>query len=277
MKRMTYLSTVIVFALSGLVPTWAVEATPTATPTPILTPTLTPPPVTGVTPTPTPSPAPTLNKGQTNIANSLATAQLAQYGITKPTQAQMNTALNGGTITVASDTGTKTVQLKGVLTQRAAGQGWGQIAHGMGLKLGKVVSATKANHHARHETKGHHHHAHHQHHENKHITHAGESTHHAKHSSKHVTTAAGASGGVYSRDHGKHHTASVTTAGGGVEAGRHEHSKRGAGIVTAAGGSYVATGHKGHQTGAGIVTASAGASSAGKNHADEGSKGKSGK
>ncbi|MBT9614183.1 MAG: hypothetical protein IV108_13045, partial [Burkholderiales bacterium] len=190
-------------------------------------------------------------------------------------------------------TGTTTVQLRGVLTQRAAGQGWGQIANGMGVKLGSVVSGTKSKHHAGHETEGHQHGKHittaaggehHKHKDSKHITHAGEKAeHHDKHSSKHITTAAGVSGGVYGREQGKHRSAAVSTAGGKAESGHHEHGKRyGAGIVTAAGGSYTATNnHSHHQSGqgAGIVTASStGSSGAGQGHSDEGAKhGKSGK
>lgn len=240
----------------------------------------------------------TLSKGQTDIAMSLAKAQLAQYGITQPTSQQMNAALNGGAITVGAG---KTVQLKGVLTQRAAGQGWGQIANGMGVKLGSVVSRAKSKHHA--EDKMEDHHAsheeedqqrgehltiaadgeHHKHKDSKQITHADEKAHHhARHSSKHITTAAGDSSGAFSREQGKHRSDSVSTAGGKAESGRHAHGKRyGAGIVTAAGGSYAAPHHSRHQSGqgAGIVTASStGSSGAGQGHSDEGSKhGKSGK
>ncbi|MBI5751474.1 MAG: hypothetical protein HZA59_04925 [Hydrogenophilales bacterium] len=244
--------------------------------------------------TPTTPPTTTMNKGQTDIATSLAKAQLTQYGITQPTPEQLNAALNGGTISTGTGAGAgaKTVQLQGVLTQRASGQGWGQIANGMGVKLGTVVSGAKSQHHDAHEVEGREHGKHittadggehHKHKESKHITHAGEKTeHHAKHSSKHITTAAGASGGVYSREQGKHHSAAVTTAGGKAESGHHEHGKRyGAGIVTAAGGSYVPAKYSQHhqEHGAGIVTASsAGSSGAGQGHSDEGSKhGKSGK
>lgn len=204
-----------------------------------------------------PSPTSTMNKGQIDIATSLAKAQLAQYGITQATPQQLNAALNGGTISVGTGTGTKTVQLQGVLTQRAAGQGWGQIANGMGVKLGPVVSSMKSKQHDAHEVEGREH-------------------------GKHIITAAGASGGVYSREQGKQHSAAVATAGGKAESGHHEQGKRyGAGIVTASGGSYVATNHSGHQSGhgAGIVTASsAGSSGAGQGHSDEGAKhGKSGK
>ncbi len=87
--------------------------------------------------------------GNTYISLSLAKAQLAQYGITEPTPQQINTALMGGTLTtpsVAADGKvlTKTVTLDGILTQRAAGLGWGQIAKANGFKLGQVISDMKA-------------------------------------------------------------------------------------------------------------------------------------
>ncbi|MDT8992953.1 hypothetical protein RQP54_18920 [Curvibacter sp. APW13] len=77
--------------------------------------------------------------GETGIALSLAKASLAKQGITNPTPAQISAALNGGTVTV----GTKTTTLNGVLSQRASGMGWGQVAHANGVKLGAVVSASK--------------------------------------------------------------------------------------------------------------------------------------
>ena len=245
MKPQTRCSLVAIALLfTGIAPAFAeVTTTPQTTTTTTTTST------TGTT-------TPTLNKGQTDIATSLAKAQLAQYGITDPTPAQMNAALNGGTITAVgtgTGTGTQTIVLKGILTQRAAGQGWGQIANGMGIKLGTAVSAMKSNHHAT-ESKVH---------------------------GKHITTAAGTSEGVYSQQ-GKPRSGTVTTAGGKIESGRQEHGKRyGAGIVTAGGGSPVTvhrSQHQSGQVGAGIVTASSGGSGGqGHGHSDGGAKGKSGK
>ena len=288
MKPQTRLSLVAIALLfTGIAPAFAEVTTTPQTNTTTTTST------TGTT-TPTITTT-TLNKGQTDIATSLAKAQLAQYGITDPTPAQMNAALNGGTITVAgTGTGTKTVVLKGVLTQRAAGQGWGQIANGMGVKLGTAVSGTKSKHHTSHEVEGAKHGKHittagessgehHSHKENKHIKHGGGDVKHSSHDShKHITTAGGTSGGVYSQQHGKHHSGAVATAGGKVESGNHEHGKRyGAGIVTAGGGGYVAPTRSEHHSGqgAGIVTANSGASGgSSQGHSDESSKhGKSGK
>ena len=76
---------------------------------------------------------PTTGKmGYGNIDNALALAEasLKQQGITNPTPAQLEAALMGGTITLASG---KTVELKGILAMRASGMGWGQIANSMGF------------------------------------------------------------------------------------------------------------------------------------------------
>lgn len=77
--------------------------------------------------------------GGVNIALALAKTELQQLGITDPTPAQIQAALNGGTIT----TPTGTTTLAGVLQLRSEGKGWGQIANSLGLKLGEVVSASK--------------------------------------------------------------------------------------------------------------------------------------
>lgn len=68
--------------------------------------------------------------GEVNIALALAKASLDKQGITSPTADQLNAALTG---------------TNGVLTQRAAGQGWGQIANAMGFRLGELVRSPKAN------------------------------------------------------------------------------------------------------------------------------------
>jgi antitoxin (DNA-binding transcriptional repressor) of toxin-antitoxin stability system len=78
--------------------------------------------------------------GNVSTSLSLAKYQLAQQGITNPTPEQLQTALNGGTITVDG----KTVEYQGVLQMRADGMGWGQIAQQLGTKLGPVVSGIKS-------------------------------------------------------------------------------------------------------------------------------------
>ena len=79
--------------------------------------------------------------GNVKIALSLAEASLAQAGITDPTAAELEAALNGGTLVLADGT---SVDLNGVLAARAAGEGWGQIANSMGFKLGDVMRSPKA-------------------------------------------------------------------------------------------------------------------------------------
>ena len=94
-------------------------------------------------PTETFTPSTALNGlGNINIALSLAQASLQQQGITQPTPSQLAAALNGGTVTGTAGS----VNLQGVLSQRAAGQGWGQIAQALGVKLGALVSASKTTH-----------------------------------------------------------------------------------------------------------------------------------
>ena len=102
-------------------------AAPCATPLPVTTTTLD---------------VPTKPMGWGNVRHSLALAQfsLSQQGITNPTPEQIAAALNGGTVT--SGTGSS-VELKGILTQRSGGMGWGQIAHAEGTTMGKVNHGLK--------------------------------------------------------------------------------------------------------------------------------------
>lgn len=74
--------------------------------------------------------------GYGNAFISLAQDSLTKAGITQPTPAQIISALNGGSVTGRDGTA---VSLAGVLTLRAAGQGWGDIAQTLGVKLGRVV------------------------------------------------------------------------------------------------------------------------------------------
>jgi hypothetical protein len=86
--------------------------------------------------------------GNVKHALSLAQYQLTQAGITQPTPAQLQAALMGGDVSVTTGTGdsavTKTTTLKGILTLRADGMGWGKIAQTVGTKLGPVNSTIKA-------------------------------------------------------------------------------------------------------------------------------------
>lgn len=84
--------------------------------------------------------------GYGNAAISLALAQesLNKAGITDPTPAQIVAALNGGTVTGSGGTATA---LAGVLTLRAAGEGWGAIAKTLGVKVGPLMRQFHASHH----------------------------------------------------------------------------------------------------------------------------------
>lgn len=89
---------------------------------------------------------PTGHMGWGNVKISLALAQdqLARLGITNPTPAQLQAALNGGDVIVTNADGTTTTTaLRGVLQMRADGMGWGNIAKAGGTKLGPVVSQLK--------------------------------------------------------------------------------------------------------------------------------------
>ena len=85
---------------------------------------------------------PTKPMGWGNVKHALALAQdqLARAGITNPTAAQLQTALMGGDLVRTNADGTKTTTtVKGVLTMRADGMGWGNIAKEGGTTLGAVA------------------------------------------------------------------------------------------------------------------------------------------
>ena len=74
-----------------------------------------------------------MGNGNVNIALALTEAKLKEQGITNPTPDQLKGALTD------------------ILQQRADGKGWGQIANGMGMKLGDVMRSEKADRVARAE------------------------------------------------------------------------------------------------------------------------------
>jgi len=86
---------------------------------------------------------PTKPMGWGNVSHALALAQssLRQAGIDNPTAADLQAALDGGTVTTADG---KTVTLAGVLQQRAQGMGWGQIAKTYGTTMGAVNHGVRA-------------------------------------------------------------------------------------------------------------------------------------
>ena len=77
--------------------------------------------------------------GLGNVFVSLALAQeaLQQVGIDQPQPTEIDAALNGGEVVV----GGETARLRGVLSQRVDGVGWGRIAKSMGVRLGPVVAS----------------------------------------------------------------------------------------------------------------------------------------
>lgn len=174
--------------------------------------------------------------GYGNVSTSLALAkhQLALQGITEPTPEQLQTALNGGTITINGET----VEYQGVLQMRADGMGWGRIAQQLGTKLGPVVSGIKS--------------------QNAHIaaqpaaqpatgqttsgvttaggtgSSAGAPKRKASSGGQGVVTAGGAAASGNAKGRSANH---VTTAGGGASA------PRGRGVVTAGGGAGAGVAH----------------------------------
>jgi len=170
---------------------------------------------------------PTKPMGYGNVSTSLSLAkyQLAQQGITEPTPEQLQTALNGGTITIDGES----VDYQGILQMRADGMGYGQIAQQLGTKLGFVVRGIKA--------------------QNAHIATlpAGQTT--TGSTTSGVTTAAGAASGAQHGRSANH----VTTAGHGVA------TARGRGIVSAGGGA--ASGAQHGRSASHVTTAGGGASS----------------
>jgi hypothetical protein len=69
--------------------------------------------------------------GNVRITLRLAEAQLSQMGITQPTTEELAAVLVGGEIN-----GT---QVDGILTMRADGMGWGQIAQEYGMTVGQLM------------------------------------------------------------------------------------------------------------------------------------------
>jgi hypothetical protein len=166
--------------------------------------------------------------GNVKIALALAQKTLLAAGITQPTPAQLQAALNGGSVTVTTGTGatatTTTTTLQGVLTQRASGMGWGQIAHANGTKVGPVVSSYKAT--------------------NAQLTSQNAGTTTTTTTAAGTTTASGITTAAGTASVGKVHGAkALTTASGGTSSG----------VVTAAGGGGQGNGN-GNAYGRGIVS-----------------------
>lgn len=91
---------------------------------------------------------PTKPMGYGNVSISLALArqQLANLGVTEPTPEELRAALVGGTVTSGTDI--NAAELRGILTLRSEGMGWGNVAKSQGVNLGQVVSALKSGGHS---------------------------------------------------------------------------------------------------------------------------------
>jgi hypothetical protein len=206
------------------------------------------PPGTLPTTTTTTFTPPTKPMGWGNVKHALALAQdqLTRAGITNPTSAQLQTALMGGDLVVTNADGTtKTTTVKGILTMRADGMGWGNIAKAGGTKLGQVQKVDMSNKPVATTSTGV-------------TTAAGDATVGAK-SSKGITTAAGASSTTSASGKG------LTTAAG---ASASQGNAYGKGIVNAGGGSVGTSvaanpGNHGQGNGAGVVTGGGNSAAAG--------------
>lgn len=86
-----------------------------------------------------PNPARPMGWGHVRIALALVQAGLQQVSISKPNAEQLQAALTGGTVKTAQGN----VQMRGILTLRSAGMGWGQIAQAHAIKLGPVIASLR--------------------------------------------------------------------------------------------------------------------------------------
>jgi len=72
------------------------------------------------------------------VALSFARQDLAQYGVSQPTPAQLKWALNGGQFRQINLSGRHNIHLKGVLKQRAQGKTWDAVAKSIGVNADTV-------------------------------------------------------------------------------------------------------------------------------------------
>jgi hypothetical protein len=132
----------VVTGLRNGTPITLTSTTSTANPTTGL------PPVTTTNTTVITPPTGPMGYGNVYISLALAKQQLSTMGITQPTPEQLQAALTGGTVTQTTGTGatatTTSTDLRGVLTMRSEGMGWGQIAQKLDTKLGPVMSSMKS-------------------------------------------------------------------------------------------------------------------------------------
>jgi hypothetical protein len=225
-----------------------------------------------------------MGHGNVSKAMALAQRQLAAAGIRHPTPEQIESALNGGTVTARDGA---TIEMQGILQLRSQGMGWGKIAHTVGVKPGqgfKPLPAHQVNGHSGYGYQGH----------GSGIVdgHGSRGGMHAGYGTRHDGIREPLKvedGGIHHQHSGGHRSGVVTAAGGspmhGGDAGMHRAGRRGddgmhrqgtrhSGVVTAAGGAPVSAGewqkgnqvdgihrHGGRAAGAGIVTAAGGSGS----------------
>jgi hypothetical protein len=188
---------------------------------------------TGTTTTTIDPPTGKMGWGEVKIALALAEDSLAKAGITNPTPEQLQAALNGGDITVKNADGTTTTTtLKGVLTMRASGMGWGQIAKADGTTVGAALRS------ARNEAR---------------VAHVDDDASKSRLAGKTLSTTGTKSASVAPKAVPRVGGQGITTAAGTGTAA----PKSGKGITTAAGNSAGAShGSKGITTASGMVPAS---------------------
>ena len=229
------------------------------------------PPGTLPTTTETSFAVPTKPMGWGNVKHALALAQdqLQRAGITDPTAEQLQIALTGGDLVrVNADGTTTTTTVKGILTMRADGMGWGNIAREGGTKLGqvqKVDMSAKSVKASAATTTG--------------VTTAAAAPSATTVKSKGITTAAGGTAGSTSVEKGpakgmttasgataSHGAKGLVTASGASAGANPPGNAYGRGIVTAGGGgsgNVAAIGHgKSNAAGAGVVTGGGSAAAA---------------
>lgn len=92
-----------------------------------------------------------MGHGNVSKAMALAQRQLAGAGIRHPSPDQIETALNGGTVTAPDG---RTTEMQGILQLRSQGMGWGKIAHTVGVKPGQGFKPLPTSHSGGHHTHG---------------------------------------------------------------------------------------------------------------------------
>jgi transcriptional regulator len=85
-----------------------------------------------------------LGYGNVFLALALAQEELTKLGITQPNAAQIQAALNGGSVTTGTGATAVTTQLSGVLVLRDQGMGWRQVAQSLNVDLGMAIRDSRS-------------------------------------------------------------------------------------------------------------------------------------